>query len=276
MRKLYLIDEESNTYYFSFKNKVLVSGISDLGFSNDLVYLTYENERVLTEEKNARTSIDLDLVFLNGYQGYTDFIEYKSKIVGRLKLCYEIKNATKYVYVAIQRLTKRELEACVLKCSLTLDKLSVWYKDISSTILITEPSEGKKYTYTYPYTYGNGYQGEVEITNNGELKAGLFLHINGSVKNPRVVVSKDSKIVSQMRLIIEAADCDIYISSTADNQFMLMTKNGITENIYSKQDFTYDNFLFIEPGTYTVWFDPGVDDEGTSCTISFKEGYSGH
>ena len=44
---------------------------------------------------------------------------------------------------------------------------------------------------------------------------------------------------------------------------------------YDKQDFSYDNFLFLPPGESEIFFDPGVREEAT-CEISFKEEYIAH
>ena len=47
------------------------------------------------------------------------------------------------------------------------------------------------------------------------------------------------------------------------------------DDYYDKQDFSYENFLFLPPGESEIFFDPGVREEAT-CEIDFKEEYIAH
>lgn len=276
MRKLYLLNESGEAYYFDFSTKTLVSNISDLGFKKDLTFLDYENEKVLIKEKNSTSMIELELIFLNGYKGYTNFINYKIRSSGRLKLCYVVNKEMKYVFVAIESLSKTDLNYLSLKCSLSLNKLSMWYKDISSSIVLKEPADGKLYSYKYPYVYGSGYDGSQWFTNNGEIDAALNIMIQGAVINPKLYIIDHNEVIAELSLLVESKNCIIEVNSDVTNQYMIMKENGITTNIYQKQDFRFDNFLFLPRGTYLLRFDSGVEDYHTFCRISYKEGYSGH
>ena len=52
MRQLYLVNEVGTTYFFDFRSNTLISEISDIGFSKNLTYLTYENSYLKVDEKN--------------------------------------------------------------------------------------------------------------------------------------------------------------------------------------------------------------------------------
>ncbi len=276
MRKLYLLNENEEAYYFDFSTKTLVADISDLGFKRDLTYLEYENEKVLIKEKNSSSIIELELIFLNGYKGYSSFIDYKIRSSGRLRLCYVVNKQMKYVFIAIESLSKTELNHLSLKCTLSLNKLSMWYKDISSSIVLKEPEDGKLYPYKYPYVYGSGYDGSQWFTNQGEIPAALNIMIQGAVVHPKLSIIDRKEIIAELRLLVESENCIIEVNSDVTNQYMIMKENGITTNIYQKQDFRFDNFLFLPRGTFLIKFDSGIDDNHTFCRISYKEGYSGH
>lgn len=276
MRQLYLVNEVGTTYFFDMRSNTLINGISDLGFQKELDYLTFEDTSVVVKEKNVLGEVQLGLVFLEGYQGYTNFIDFKKKSKGRMRLFYKIKDDIKFIYVAIKQLTKTELQSGVLQCTLIMDKLSLWLKRASMVIDVRAGTEGKIFPYSYPYKYTASYNGEADITNNGEYKAALKIYIKGGVSNPSIELIKDGEVVSKMRLIVEANDCEIEVNADVSDQYMKIKVDGLESNIYQLQDFTCDNFLFVEPGTYTLRFNPGTNVEGTFARVSYIEGYSGH
>lgn len=80
---------------------------------------------------------------------------------------------------------------------------------------------------------------------------------------------------SSLRLLISSNSCEIEVNAEQRNQYMIIKENGEERNIYQDQDFTCDNFLFLDKGSYQVKFSPGVS-ENTFCRITKLEGYSGH
>ena len=73
IRQFYLVDEVGNTYFFDYRNKALISDISNLGFSKTNTYLKYEDEYSLVKSENPQETIDFKVVFLEGYKGFADF-----------------------------------------------------------------------------------------------------------------------------------------------------------------------------------------------------------
>lgn len=274
MRQFYLVNEVGTTYFFDYRSNTLISNISDLGFSKDLTYLQYDNSYTIAKSKNSQSSLVFQVVFLKGYEGYNDFISF----VGRseeLRLFYKYNDESKYCYVTLKSITKTELESGVLQCSLTLDKLSLWLVRESYVINVNEDENGKIFPFSYSFIYSASYNGTITISNNGEVKAPLNIVITGAVKNPTVEVIKNNIVVASLRLLVESNNCVIEINSEEADQFMLMTEDGNVSNIYEHQDFTCDNFLFLERGTYQVKFSPGVTSP-TTCKVTKIEGYSGH
>ena len=275
IRQFYLVDEVGNTYFFDYRNKALISDISNLGFSKTNTYLKYEDEYSLVKSENPQETIDFKVVFLEGYKGFADFLAFYRKASGDLRLFYKYDSSPKFCYVRVKSISKTQLEAGVITSSLVLDKLSLWLLRDSITIRVNEDKNGKVFPFGYPHVYQETYNGTITITNSGETKAPLNIAIYGAVNNPQIEIIKEGVVISKLRLILSSEDCEIEVSSEPRNQFMIMRVNGEEENIYQYQDFTCDNFLFLDKGSYQIKFSPGVTED-TFCRVTKLEGYSGH
>ena len=92
IRQFYLVDEVGMTYFFDYRNKTLISDISNLGFSKTNTYLKYDDEYSLVKTENPQETLQFKVVFLEGYKGYSDFLNFYRKAI---KLRKEL-SAVKY------------------------------------------------------------------------------------------------------------------------------------------------------------------------------------
>jgi hypothetical protein len=91
-----------------------------------------------------------------------------------------------------------------------------------------------------------------------------------------VIVRQAEKQICAMRLIIDERESPtIVVNAEPTDQYIKRIQDSIETDIYSSQDFSYENFLFIPPGTSEIFFDPGVR-ETCRCEISFCEEYVAH
>ena len=268
IRKLYLQNKSGEVYYFDYRSATLISNLDGLGFEHDLTYLKYGNVYDRVDRASTLTEIKATLTFLKGYRGYTSFLEYLKGVDDEFTLYYGI-NEFKYCKVDIKSISKSEIAYGVLQCGIIFNKLSPWLKEKVVSIEANGDSTGKVYPFTYPYTYSKSYEGRINISNTGITKAPLKVEIY-----PEVNILKNNEIISKLKLYLESDDCLITVSADSINQFMQITESGITRNIYENQDFTCDNFLFLEPGEYLIEFKPGVASV-TNCRITLTEGYLG-
>ena len=275
IRQFYLVDEVGQTYFFDYRNNTLVSDITDLGFSKNNTYLKYDDEYSLVKTENPQETLQFKVVFLEGYVGYSNFMTFLRKSSGDLRLFYKYDSSPKFCYVRIKSLSKTELEAGVIKSTLVLDKLSLWILRESTTIRVNENDNKKVFPFKYPFIYSATFNGTVTITNNGETKAPLNITIYGAVNNPMIEIIKEGVTISTLRLLVSSEYSEIEVSSEPRNQYMIMKEGENVHNIYQDQDFTCDNFLFLDKGSYQVKFSPGVSSP-TFCRITKLEGYSGH
>lgn len=274
MRQFYLVNEVGTSYFFDYRNATYISGINNIGYERENTYLTFDNSFKKVDEKVPQADVGFSLVFIEGYKGYSKFLDYirKSK---DLRLFYNWGDESKYMNVAFKGITKTELQSGAIQSTLTLERLSLWLNKINYSINVNKAEDGKVFPYRYPFSYSSSFNGEITVYNNGEYKAALYVCIQGAVNNPEVEVIKDGVVISKLRLLVVSADCVIEINADKTDQYMRMNEGGTVKNIYGNQDFTCDNFLFLDRGTYQVKFKPGVNSV-TTCRISVFEEYGGH
>lgn len=274
IRQFYLENEYGDIYYFNHKNQTLISQVSGLGFSLDLKYLEYSRFYSRSEYNIPLSEISETLIFLKGYQGYKSFVDFISKSNKEYKLHYQNDAFSAYCYVDIASLSKAELVASTIQSNIVFKKLSLWLKEKSYEIIANGLSSGKVYPYSYPYYYSSSYEGKVFINNEGLNEAPIIIEMIGNVNNPEVLIKKNGKVVSTLRLYITAEDISITINSIPSKQEIVMNKSGVTTDIYGFQDFQEDNFIFLEHGDYEIEFKPGLATESI-CRITVLEGYIG-
>jgi hypothetical protein len=273
IRRLYLENTSGNRFNFDYRSGCLVSALTGLGFSQELSYLKYDTFYDRVDQTQPLTEIQATLSFMKGYRSYTEFLEYLKLGEKGLKLVYETDDSA-FCYVDVKSLSKQELVAGTLQSQIVFQKTSLWLKSQVLTISVNEDTTGKIYPYQYPYRYSSSYEGKIPIHNRGVQKAPLFIEIFGAVNEPEIIIRKGYTLASMMRLYHTQSSGEVQISAIPNNQFIRQIDNGATISIYASQDFTVDNFLFIEPGEFEIEFKPGVAS-ATICRITMLEGYLG-
>ena len=275
-RKLYLVNEVGSTFYFDYSHKCLIEELDGLGFEFEIEYEDFDAEFVETKRTIPQRAIDVTLIFLDGYAGFTRWREFLTKSK-EIRLFYETSIGKKYCYINVVSSSKSQLESNILRSKVKIDCLSLWLVNKSAHIDVRDSGGGKIYSYTYPYVYAVSFNGKVTVVNDSPRNVPLTIKLIGNCLNPRVVIRQEGIDVQSLRLIIdEREEPTIIVSSQPTNQFIRkITSSNEEIDYYDKQDFGYDNFLFLPPGESEIFFDPGVREEAT-CEISFKEEYIAH
>jgi hypothetical protein len=273
IRKIYLENPSGNRFHFDYRSGCLIHSISGLGFTQELTYLKYDYLHDRVDQTQGLTEIQATLTFLKGYPGYTELMNYLKLGEKELKLYYEADDSA-FCFVDIKSVSKQELVAGALSCQIVFQKLSLWLKTQTYTIEVNESTIGKVYPYTYPFTYSAFYEGKIQIVNRGIFKAPLLIEMIGAVDEPEVIIRKGTRIITMLRLFHSQSSGEIHVSAVPNKQFIRKIDNGEIVSIYGLQDFTCDNFLFVEPGEFEVEFKPGVASL-TTCRITIYEGYLG-
>ncbi|HHX80736.1 MAG TPA: hypothetical protein GX692_06710 [Acholeplasmataceae bacterium] len=182
----------------------------------------------------------------------------------------------KYCYINIVSSSKTQLESNILRSEVKVDCLSLWLVNKTAHIDVVDVGGGKIYSYSYPYVYAVSFNGKVTVNNNSPRSVPLTLRLTGNCLNPRVIIRQNGVDIQTLRLIIdERENPTIVICSKPTNQYIRRYTADGEDDYYDKQDFSYDNFLFLPPGESEIFFDPGVREEAT-CEIDFKEEYIAH
>jgi len=273
-RKLYLVNEVGSTFYFDYVHNCLIENLDGLGFEFDIEYENFEADFVETKRSIPQRSITLDLVFLDGYQGFTRWREFVTKS-NKLRLFYSC-DGVKYCYVNVRSSTKTQMESNSLRTQVVVDCLSLWLVNKSYSFNVRDMGGGKIYTYTYPHEYAVSFNGSITVVNESSRRIPMVIRLIGNLYNPRVIVRQNGVEVSSLRLLIDERDQPtIEVSAVPTNQYINKIEGSEVTDYYDKQDFSYDNFLYLPSGESEVFFDPGVREEAT-CEIEFKEEYVAH
>ena len=236
MRKLYLLNDKGEKFSFDYSSKILISSIQGLGFAKTNTYFNYDNIYKKIDEEIPTKDIVFNLAFLEKYRGF---------------------------------------KAGTLTSELKLKRLSYWYKDVISEVVINVAKSGKIYPFKYSYTYSKSSRGRMELTNNGYAKAPLKITIEGNVSNPEIIVTKGEEEVSRLKIYYESTDCKITVDAFPTRQSITIEEKGSVMDAYEYQDFSKDNFIFLEHGTYTLTFVPNTQSN-PKCSITMVEGYLGN
>ena len=274
-RKLYLVNEIGSTFYFDYAHKCIIEDLDGLGFEFDVEYSNFDANFVETKRKIPQKQINLNLIFIDGYTGFTRFREYVTKSK-EIRLFYETVVGKKYCYINIVSSSKSQLESNILRSEVKIDCLSLWLVNKTAHIDVVDAGGGKIYPYSYPYVYAVSFNGKVTVYNDSPREVPLLIRLYGNCYNPRVIIRQNGVDVQTLRLLVDERDEPlIEISSDPVNQYIKLIYGGEEIDYYDKQDFSCDNFLFLPPGESEIFFDPGVREEAT-CEIVYKEEYIAH
>ena len=163
-RKLYLVNEVGSTFYFDYAHSTLIEELDGLGFEFDVSYSDFDAEFVETKRSIPQRSIDLTLVFLDGYFGFTRWREYLTNSK-EMRLFYETDVGKKYCYVNVVSSSKAQLESGILRSKVKVDCLSLWLVNKTAHIDVRDVGGGKIYTYSYPYVYAVSFNGKINVLN---------------------------------------------------------------------------------------------------------------
>ncbi len=274
-RKLYLVNEVGSTFYFDYTHNCIIEELDGLGFEFDVEYSNFDANFVETKRKIPQKQINLNLIFIDGYIGFTRFREYVTKSK-EIRLFYETVAGKKYCYINIVSSSKSQLESNILRSEAKVDCLSLWLVNKTAHIDVVDAGGGKIYSYSYPYVYAVSFNGKVTVYNDSPRDVPLLIRLYGNCYNPRVIIRQNGVDVQTLRLLVDERDEPlIEISSDPVNQYIKLIYGGEEIDYYDKQDFSCDNFLFLPPGESEIFFDPGVREEAT-CEIAYKEEYIAH
>ena len=136
-RKLYLVNESGGTFYFDLSHNCVIEELDGFGFEFEIDYEDFDARFVESKRKIPQRTIDLTLVFIDGYNGFTRWRDYLTKS-NELRLFYETTAGKKYCYVNIKSSSKAQLESGILRSQVKIDCLSLWLVNKSAHIDVVD------------------------------------------------------------------------------------------------------------------------------------------
>ncbi len=273
IRKFYLENDRGEQFHFKYSKGVLLSDIAGLGFSFDLSYLKYDHVHKFVKKDLPLSEITATLTFLDGYESYQKLIDYLNIGTQNLKL-YHVNLDTKYVYVDVTSLSKTEIKGGVLSSEIVLSKKSYWIKERQIVIELDSKETGKVYPFSYAYAYRSTVSNLTRLNIGGTVRASTKIEMIGKVNHPEINVIRQGIIMSSLKMNVSSEDTNLIISSIPDDQYMVMVSNDSKEDVYAYQDFTKDNFIYLDIGDITLEFKPGVFEDAM-CKVYIYEYHLG-
>lgn len=257
IREFWLEDENGNKYLLSDIRTCIAHNVTNLGIESTFTYFEYPNSYVTATAKMPIVKPTMDLVFIEGYKGYADFLSFISK-AKELKLYYRNIEA-KYCIVDIERLSKGDLISNnSLNCQIVFNKKTMWMIEYAVSISTEETGGYKTYDYTYDYKYIDVVNGEILIKNRGSVPAPVNIEIKGNLINPLIQILVEDKVVSECKLNINYEKAVLTITSEEGKESMYVTTPSEEKiNVYQKQDFTKQGFLFVPVSSSKIRIIPG-------------------
>ena len=274
-RKFYLVNESGSTFHLDYKHNCIIEDIDGLGFDFEIEYQEFDSSYIETKRKMPQKNVSMTLIFFDGYAGFTRWRDFVSNSK-ELRLFYAIDSGVKYCYINVSSSSKTQIESGILRSTVKFDCLSLWLINKSYSTEVVDEGDGKKSRYTYPYRYAISFAVIIKVKNESSKTVPLLIRMTGNLFNPRVFVRQNGKVFYSLRLLINERETPtIEISADPANQYIKKIKGDYVEDYYIYQDFSFDNFLFLPPGEFEIFYDPGVR-ERSYFEVIFKEQYIAH
>ena len=246
MRELYLEKALKNFYLFQTGSTIncIATNISGLGFE-------YPTSFIKTSEQDIMSKIEMDLVFLNGYVGYKNFVDFISE-EGWTMLHYspegDLTNKDYTCKINIERIDKGELgPGNSLICKVVLNKISRWFNFKQHTISVSSTAPAK-----------------IIYNNNTAFKVPITITFKNSVTNPDIKIYKKgqednsfSTPYSRCKLNYKSSGWLKIDSREGEEEMVDSVFYGDDINVYPMQDFRYSGFLYLNKGESVIVIEVG-------------------
>ena len=223
-----------------------------LGGERKNTYVQVQNSFEVIESHLKQKDVKGEIVF----QGYEEHNKFCAFIQHRpLILLYSIDPTTYMMQVAVEKLTKGELESEGLVCDVSFKGLTTWYKWLKAENL--QSVEGKIYAYAYPYTYTNTAAGAVEITVDSTESSPMKLYVMGPCVNPSWRHYINGSLAAEGKVICDIGQGNKLVINNTKIPYEIAeyTVGGtLVRNLYQCSDFSTKRFLQAEYGRNKISF----------------------
>ena len=129
MRKLYLVNEVGTTYYLDYRNNTLIESLDGFGFDFNIEYQDFADKFVENKRKVQQRIINVTLLFLEGYEGFTIWREFITN-TQKMRIYYYAAGLN-YCYVNVKS-TSKVARIFIIRSSVSIECLSLWLVDKTS------------------------------------------------------------------------------------------------------------------------------------------------
>lgn len=230
----------------------------NLGFELDFTTLETKLTTYFTGAREKKLPVTLNLNFLppNAYQKVNEFKKFVQKYTTS-RMVFEYNDTTTEIKNwegKIKKLVQEELtDWGGLVCPITFIPGTPKYEKKENTIIISQSSVGKSYSYSYPYTYGRSLLENNIITNDyfDDFPLRIILHGYMTYPEIRLVDANTGEVYSKLKFNhIIREDCYVVIDAIQSKVTYYSYDNGVyypvTAYEYILKEQGYSSFLYAK------------------------------
>lgn len=272
MREFYLKNELGETYNINDLTNMACVLKNEIGYSTKYEYAQSNNYFFEKSAVLNQKGIELEITFLTNayktFQNFIKFIESSKKIF--LLNGIKIENKMKYYYreLKVSKIEKIYESLDLIKCSLSLDFLSLWYEEKNKIITI----ENLENEIIWDFDWDSVFISEntnIIFENNGHVEAPFLLELSGTLINPVISILQNEKKINELNLSLNLEVEEKLLLSTRDTDIYIYKQlsNGNLENIFNNLDLNKTNFFKFPIGTSIMRINADTEITNGKLTI---------
>lgn len=240
------------------------------GFEQSLTVQEGDVIDYIVKQTVKKADISLSMAFagsdpISAADGFRSWCEsYVDAGNYRTTFCISYGATNRYVDVVVKKFSPEQMKSGVVKATLTLQPISLFYSNDSNQIILSITTSAKAYPYGYPRAYGGGsYGNSNQIVNTFMKRIPLIVTFHGHISAPQASLIKNGETYSTIRFLglDLAAGCSVRVDAV-NGSVTYIDADGNETDYYNEIDKTQDTFLYAEPGVSTL--SPNLDQTDTT------------
>lgn len=269
VREFNLINEKNQIFsMMDIENYCLLTEPSGLGLSYSTEYQQLGNTFQTNLRKIEQGNIEGMLHFrtYDNYRNFIDFVEKSESLRISYKIPYTGGMREFFKDVAIQSLTKSEIQPTtnLISESIVLDCLSLWYEPQSAIYQVEPETDEMRWDFMWDSKFMDYDTRDLQFVNNGHVEACIELEMNGDVENPIFELYIEGKLYQTVTIKNHILPYQTLKYGTKENNFYLkkVLEDGTEENLFNLETINFANDNVIRfPKNKSCTFKMSADDE---------------
>lgn len=248
IRNFYFENEKGNRIDCQKINGGLfLYNVTGLGYEENIEYEQLGNIFIQKDKKITQNVINGELEFYD--MTYEEYIEFVNFILAssELKLIYIPKTSSRNEYyrdIDVCKIDKSEEDDFnVLKCPITMNCKSLWYKQ-TTAIYTIEPKENEiRWDFAWDSKFTDYDTRSLQYINEGHIEAPVLIEVRGHVINPKFELYVEGQLYQTVTFTVEIKEYEKLLYGTKENDFYINRQktDGTIESLFSLDVINFEN-----------------------------------